>query len=272
MPELPEVETTRRGLAAVLPGRRIARLVVREPRLRERVPRGLGDEVRGRRVERLARRGKYLLVHLDRGALLVHLGMSGSLRLATPAAPLLPHDRWILAFEDGTELRLHDPRRFSLLRPAPDAELDGLLRDLGPEPLETPADDLARHLRDRARGRRLAVKSFLMDGRVVAGVGNIYASEALFRAGVRPGRAAGRVRPAEWTRLVRALRAVLEDALECGGSTLRDYLAVDGRPGHFRLRLDVYGRGGEDCRRCGGAIRTTRIGGRGSFYCPRCQR
>ncbi len=271
MPELPEVETTRRGLLDVLPGRVVRTLVVTERRLRAPVSPALAHRIEGRTVTGLGRRGKYLLVHLDRGGLLVHLGMSGSLRLVANDAPPLAHDRWTLFFDEGKALRMHDPRRFSLLRYRLRPERDPLVRDLGPEPLETTPEALAEHLCTRARGRRSSVKSFLMDGRTVAGIGNIYANEALYRAGIRPGRAAGRVRPAEWRRLATAVQEVLEEALASGGSTLRDYFGTDGRPGRFRLRLDVYGRKGETCRRCGSAIRDRRLTGRSSFYCPRCQ-
>ncbi len=272
MPELPEVETTRRGLVTALPGRVVHTLVVTERRLRRPVAPGLARRLKGRTVTGVGRRGKYLLLHLDEGGLVVHLGMSGSLRLVSPGTPLLPHDRWTLVFTEGSALRMHDPRRFSLLRYSARPEKDPLVRSLGPEPLETAPDELARHLRTRATGRRGPVKAFLMDGRVVAGLGNIYANEALYRAGIRPGRGAGRVRPIEWKRLTAAIRAVLEDALASGGSTLRDYLGTDGKPGYFHLRLEVYDRDGEGCRRCGTRIRTRRLSGRSGYYCPRCQR
>lgn len=270
-PELPEVETTRRGLAEALPGRVVRSLLVAERRLRRPVATGLARRIEGQSVRAIERRGKYLILRLDSGGLLIHLGMSGSLRLVPAGEPSRTHDRWTLVFREGTALRMHDPRRFSLLQYSARPENDPLVRDLGPEPLETPEDELARHLRARAAGRRGAIKAFLMDGRVIAGLGNIYANEALHRAGVRPGRASGRVRAAEWARLAAAIHAVLEDALASGGSTLRDYLGVDGRAGLFRLRLDVYGRAGEGCRRCGTEIRSLRLSGRGSYYCPRCQ-
>jgi formamidopyrimidine-DNA glycosylase len=272
VPELPEVETTRRGLLAVLPGRVVRGLEVTEGRLRSPISPALARRLEGRTVTGLTRRGKYLLIHLDRGGLLVHLGMSGSLRLVPPEAPLRPHDRWSLLFTEGAALRMHDPRRFSLLLYSLRPEEDPRIRELGPEPLETDPAALARHLRTRAAGRRVPIKVFLMDGRTVAGIGNIYANEALYRAGIRPRRPTGRVRPSEWNRLVDALRAVLGEALESGGSTLRDYLGTDGSPGYFRLRLEVYDRADEGCRRCGTPIHRQRIAGRSSYYCPRCQR
>lgn len=270
MPELPEVETTLRGLKPHLLGRRIEALVVRQPRLRWPIPLSLADEVTGRFVQRLERRAKYLLLDCGPGWLIYHLGMSGSLRLVDPHSVAGPHDHVDLVLDSGRALRLHDPRRFGAVLWQPgDAQAHRLLSNLGPEPLLP--GFTARWMQTQALGRRSAVKAFLMDSRVVCGVGNIYASEALFRAGIHPRRAAGRISLARWERLVAAVRETLADAIEAGGSSLRDFVHVDGSAGHFQVRTQVYGREGEPCRRCGQALRQIRIAGRSSFYCAGCQ-
>jgi formamidopyrimidine-DNA glycosylase len=271
MPELPEVETTRRGISAALVGHSVASFVLREPRLRWRVEDGLGRVLAGQRVIDVRRRAKYLLLALERGTLIAHLGMSGSLRVMPAAAPLMTHDHYDLVLDTGLCLRFNDPRRFGSLHWCTgDVEEHPLLASLGPEPLEENGLDAA-YLARKARGRRAAVKLFLMDQRVVVGVGNIYASEALFRAGVRPRRAAGRLRRAEWERVVSAIRAVLGDAIRQGGTTLRDYVNSDGSPGYFQQQLFVYERDGEPCRACGTAIRHLVQGQRSTYFCPTCQ-
>ena len=270
MPELPEVEVTRRGLAPQLAGRRISGVSVREPRLRWPVPSAV-LALAGRTVSAVRRRGKYLLVDCGDGHLILHLGMSGSLRVLDPATPLEPHDHYDLLLESGRCLRFNDPRRFGSLHWSEGDPADHpLLAALGPEPLTSAfnADYLAR----RARGRRVAIKQFLMDQRVVVGVGNIYASEALYRAGVHPRRAAGRVSGARLAALVEAIRAVLGAAIRAGGTTLRDYVGADGTPGYFRQRLYVYERAGRPCRRCRTPVRHLVQGQRSTYYCPRCQR
>lgn len=252
-------------------GRQVAALVLREPRLRWRVDPRLPATIAGQRVRDVRRRAKYLIIDLDAGSLILHLGMSGSLRVLDPATPLEPHDHYDLLLESGRCLRFNDPRRFgSLLWSAGDPADHPLLAALGPEPLTSAfnADYLAR----RARGRRVAIKQFLMDQRVVVGVGNIYASEALYRAGVHPRRAAGRVSGARLAALVEAIRAVLGDAIRAGGTTLRDYVGADGTPGYFRQRLYVYERAGRPCRRCRTPVRHVVQGQRSTYYCPRCQR
>ncbi len=270
MPELPEVETTRRGIAPHLIGRRLLGAVVRERRLRWPVPRDLDARVRGRRVAAVRRRGKYLLIDLEGGgALLLHLGMSGSLRLVPCDRPPGKHDHVDLRLEGGRCLRLTDPRRFGTLLWTPDPDRHPLLRELGPEPFS--AEFNGDHLWHRSRGRRVAVKNFIMDSHVVAGVGNIYANEALFRAGIHPARAAGRISRQRYARLAQAIREVLAEAIEAGGTTLRDFTGSDGRPGYFSRTLAVYDREGEPCSRCGHPIRSIRLGQRSTFYCPRCQ-
>jgi formamidopyrimidine-DNA glycosylase len=271
MPELPEVETTRRSVAPRVVGRRIAKLIVYDPRLRWPVPADLPKRLEGRTVDDLTRRSKYLLFRVGRGSLLVHLGMTGSLRVHTRATDRRPHDHVDIVFGDGSLLRYHDPRRFGAMLWAPDPALSHpLLRDLGPEPFD-PAFD-ADYLWRNTRSRTAAVKLALMDNHLVVGVGNIYANEALFRAGIRPTTRANKVSRPRLARLVDEVRAVLSEAIAKGGSTLRDYVDATGEPGYFQLDYFVYGREGEPCRTCGTPIRHRRLGARASFYCPQCQR
>jgi formamidopyrimidine-DNA glycosylase len=270
MPELPEVETTRRGLAPYVVGRTIARVEVREPRLRWPVARRLSSTLADASIGTLERRAKYLLFGTDAGTLLVHLGMSGSLRyLPEPLEPA-PHDHIDVHFDGGGTLRFNDPRRFGsfLLTATPGTH--PLLKDLGPEPLGEEFD--ADYLWRSSRNRRVAIKQHLMNGRVVVGVGNIYASEALFRAGIHPRRLAGRISRARFEPLVTAVRDVLHDAIEEGGTTLRNFVGGDGKPGYFGGSLRVYDRDGSPCVNCGTAIERRVLGQRATFYCPRCQR
>lgn len=271
MPELPEVETTRRGIRAALRGRTVTGFVLREPRLRWPVDKRLGSTLAGCRVVDVTRRAKYLLIELERGTLIAHLGMSGSLRVLPAGEPPAAHDHYDLLLDSGRCLRFNDPRRFGcLLWTEGDPGRHALLSGLGPEPLESSFD--ADYLGAKAHGRRVAIKQFLMDQRVVVGVGNIYASEALFRAGISPRRAAGRVSRERLERLVEAVRTVLGAAIRQGGTTLRDYVNAQGTPGYFRQDLYVYERSGEPCRRCGAAIRRLVQGQRSTYYCPACQR
>lgn len=271
MPELPEVETTRRGLVPRLVGRRIRGAVVREARLRWPVPSDLDDRLRGERVLAIRRRGKYLLFDCRKGHLLVHLGMSGRLTLVPASRPPAVHDHVDVRFAGREALRLTDPRRFGamLWLPGP-VEGHALLAGLGLEPLEPEFDGLA--LMRLARGRRVAVKQFLMNARMVTGVGNIYASEALFHAGIHPLRSVARIGARRWDRLANSVRATLESALEAGGSSLRDFAAADGSLGCYQHAHSVYGREGERCPRCRGTIRALRQGNRSTFFCPSCQR
>ena len=271
MPELPEVETTRRGIEPHVLGRRVVALAVHEPRLRWRVDAAMPAAVAGQRVSGVRRRAKYLLIDLERGSLLLHLGMSGSLRVMPGDTPRLTHDHVDLLLDSGQTLRFNDPRRFGSLHwLTEDPALHPLLRDLAPEPLGDGFD--AAYLHRVTRGRRVAIKQLVMNSQLVVGVGNIYASEALFRAGVRPGRAARSLTRDECARLVKAIRAVLAMAIRFGGTTLRDYVGADGKPGYFRRKLYVYERGGEPCRRCGTPIRQLVQGQRSTYYCPSCQR
>ncbi|HEU4655748.1 MAG TPA: bifunctional DNA-formamidopyrimidine glycosylase/DNA-(apurinic or apyrimidinic site) lyase [Steroidobacteraceae bacterium] len=271
MPELPEVETTRRGVAPVLVGQRIAEVLVREPRLRWRVPKHLAERARGQRVRDVRRRGKYLLIDLEQGGLIVHLGMSGSLRVLTQPTEPISHDHVDILMANGTCIRFNDPRRFGCVLWVDDDPLShSLLKSLAPEPLSDEFD--AAYLQKAAKGRRVAIKQLLMNSQVVVGVGNIYASEALFRAGVRPRRAAGRLKAAEFAAIVKAVKAVLAEAIEVGGTTLRDYINPQGMPGYFRQKLFVYERSGEPCRKCRTPIRHLTQGQRSTYFCPNCQR
>jgi formamidopyrimidine-DNA glycosylase len=271
MPELPEVETTRRGLLPHVVGRRIRDVVVRNPNLRWPVPRDLRERLKGEKVLDIRRRGKYLLFEVAKGHLLVHLGMSGRLSLVSADQPPRLHDHVDLELEGSKAVRLTDPRRFgAMLWVRGPAEKHVLLRGLGVEPLEAGFDGAA--LQRLARGRRVAVKHFLMNGRLVTGVGNIYASEALFRAGIHPLRSVARISRERWDRLAGSVRETLESALAAGGTTLRDYASLEGRPGEFGTQCAVYGRGGEPCTRCGARIRALRQGQRSTFYCPGCQK
>jgi len=270
MPELPEVETTLRGIEPYLLNQRVARVIVRDPRLRWPVPADVVN-AEGQQFVSVQRRGKYLLLKLRQGGLLIHLGMSGSLRiLQEPAAPQ-KHDHIDVELQNGVCLRFNDPRRFgAFLWVDGEMQLHELLRDLGPEPLSY--EFTADYLYQRSRGRNLAIKNFIMNGHIVVGVGNIYASEALFMAGIHPQRAAGRVSRQRYDGLVAAIRDVLARAIRRGGTTLRDFVNSDGAPGYFAQELLVYDRAGSDCFQCGTTIKQKVIGQRSSYYCPACQR
>lgn len=270
MPELPEVETTLRGISPYLEGQRIDRVVVRDARLRWPVPEGV-RRAEGQLILGLRRRAKYLLIELQKGGLMLHLGMSGSLRILTTPQTPGKHDHVDIELENGTCMRFNDPRRFgAVLWTASRPESHELLRDLGPEPLA--GEFTAEHLYALSRGRRVAVKNFIMNGRVVVGVGNIYASEALFMAGIHPQRAAGRISRHRYAGLVMAIRDVLRRSIEQGGTSLRDFVNSEGAPGYFARELLVYDRAGNGCFQCGAPIRQKVIGQRSSYYCPACQR
>ena len=271
MPELPEVETVRRALGPRIRGQRIVRVVVRQPRLRWPVSPVLRRHAPGQRVQTVQRRGKYLLLGLDAGTVILHLGMSGSLRILNKAVPPEPHDHLDLCFHSGRVLRLRDPRRFGSVHwTRSDPQRHRLLRNLGPEPLTSAFN--GDYLYHSSRGRRLAMKTLLMDARVVAGIGNIYANEALFVAGVHPARHAGRVSRLRCDRLVEAVRDVLRRAIHAGGTTLRDFRHPGGAAGYFRVDLKVYGREGQPCVCCGTLLRRRLLNQRSCFYCPLCQR
>jgi formamidopyrimidine-DNA glycosylase len=269
VPELPEVETTRRGIAPALLGQRIDAVVLRRPDLRWPIPAEIGQQLPGRRILDVRRRAKYLLLDVDSGSALLHLGMSGCLRVLPATTVAGKHDHVDLVLGDRA-LRLTDPRRFGALLWQPAGSTHPLLAALGPEPLSDDFD--TAWLYRQSRGRSAAVKTFLMDQAVVVGVGNIYAAESLFRAGIDPRRPAGRLSRAACQRLVDAIRQILAHAIGRGGTTLRDFLNPDGLPGYFEQELQVYGREGLGCRNCGTTLRGMRLGQRASVWCPRCQR
>lgn len=271
MPELPEVETTRRGIAPHLVGKKVVRVIVREPRLRWPIPHELGLQLPGNIFSAVERRAKYLMLKNPAGCLIAHLGMSGSLRILPETAPLTKHDHVDIVLDNHTCLRLHDPRRFgALLWTCNDPLQHPLLIHLGPEPLE---DDFnGAYLYRQSRGRSVAVKHFIMDSHIVAGVGNIYASEALFMAGIHPARAAGRISQQRYELLSQTIKQVLEAAVAQGGTTLRDYYASDGKAGYFKQQLKVYGRAQQPCITCSRPVQLLRQGQRSSYYCAHCQR
>ncbi|MGN7726956.1 Fpg/Nei family DNA glycosylase [Luteimonas sp. 22616] len=301
MPELPEVETTRRGLAPHVEGRRVAAVILRRPDLRWPIPAEVPGLLPGQRITAVRRRAKYLLFDTDAGSALLHLGMSGSLRVLPADAPVRAHDHVDIALAGNTRaagrvLRFNDPRRFGCLLWQPPGEVHPLLRGLGPEPLpDMGAEGLALdgaafgaaafggaafngaafngdYLFTRSRGRRAPVKTFLMDQRVVVGVGNIYAAEALFAAGISPLRAAGRVSRERYRLLADAVQRILAQAITRGGTTLRDFIAPDGAPGYFEQELSAYGRGGAPCPNCGRPLKQAMIGQRATVWCGHCQR
>lgn len=270
MPELPEVEITRRGIVPHVLGQRVEQVIIRQPKLRWPIPQTLKTELAGQTIEDIARRAKYLLLHTRRGSLILHLGMSGSLRVLPAAIPADKHDHMDLVLANCVCLRLRDPRRFgAVLWTRVEVQEHPLLARLGPEPWDPGFS--GAYLYGLARARRAAVKHFIMDACVVVGVGNIYANEALFRAGIHPAREARRVSRKRYEALVRAIRTVLEEAIQQGGTTLRDFTRSDGTPGYFAQALAIYQRAGQACRRCGGAVRKLRTLQRASFYCSHCQ-
>ncbi len=270
MPELPEVETARRGLEPHLTGRRVIEVRLRRSDLRWPIAHEVRELLPGQRIAAVDRRAKYLLLATAAGSALVHLGMSGALRFLDAGLKPAMHDHYDLLLEDGRLLRYSDPRRFGCLLWQGPGTLHPLLRRLGPEPLGPGFH--GDHLWQLARGRTLAVKAFLMDQSIVVGVGNIYAAEALHAAGIDPRRSAGRVSRARYAMLAATVRDILSYAIERGGTTLRDFINPDGQPGYFEQELNVYGREGQPCRRCNARIQCVQLGGRSTFYCPRCQR
>ncbi|MEO6967931.1 MAG: bifunctional DNA-formamidopyrimidine glycosylase/DNA-(apurinic or apyrimidinic site) lyase [Rhodanobacteraceae bacterium] len=271
MPELPEVETTRRGITPHLQGRIVTRVILRRRDLRWPIPRAIREVLPGQRIDAIERRAKYLLLHTQAGSALLHLGMSGSLRVIDAGkTPLRAHDHYDLVMDSGHALRFNDPRRFGCLLWQKPGDIHPLLRGLGPEPLTLEFD--GDGLWEKSRGRSATVKTFLMDQSIVVGVGNIYASEALFAASIHPKRAAGSVSRARYVRLAEEIRRVLLHAITRGGTTLRDFLAPDGAPGYFEQELFVYGRAGEPCKVCGTPIRAAVIGQRMTYWCRKCQR
>jgi len=270
VPELPEVETTRRGIAPHCEGRSIRQLIIRNPSLRWPVPDDLPARMEGHTIRAVDRRAKYILIRLDTGTAIVHLGMSGSMRVVTDQSPPLKHDHVELQLDNGLLIRFNDPRRFGCWLWSDHPEQHALLESLGPEPL---APEFTGGLLYRlSRGKQVAVKSFIMDNRVVVGVGNIYANEALFKAGIHPNRKAGRISADRYHRLAEAIRETLSAAILMGGTTLRDFVNSDGKPGYFAQSLLVYGKRGQPCPECQRPLKEMRTGQRSTVYCGNCQR
>jgi formamidopyrimidine-DNA glycosylase len=270
MPELPEVETARRGLSPHLLGRRITAVTLRRPDLRWPIPAEISALLPSEEILDVRRRAKYLLIDTAPGSALLHLGMSGSLRVLPARTPVTAHDHVDLVLSSGSVLRFNDPRRFGCLLWQPSGDTHALLQALGPEPLSDDFD--GDYLYGRSRGRSASIKTFLMDQAVVVGVGNIYAAESLFRAGIAPGRQAGRVSRERYRLLAQAVRDILSHAIKRGGTTLRDFISPDGAPGYFEQELSVYGREGEPCLRCGRTLLGSRLGNRATAWCANCQR
>ena len=271
MPELPEVETTRVGITPHIIGSPINEVVIRNRNLRWPVTSGLAKKLQGHKIHSVTRRGKYLLLALDTGTVIIHLGMSGSLRIVETGTPADKHDHVDILFANGQCLRYHDPRRFGCILWTKDEPLQHkLIVSMGPEPL---TDDFsAQHLFELSRNKKAAIKTFIMDSKVVVGVGNIYASEALFRAGIHPKRAAGKVSKARYEQLTRDIVEVLSEAISQGGTTLKDFVGGDGKPGYFQQTLAVYGREGEACVKCGAAVKCIVLGQRSTYFCSQCQK
>ncbi len=270
MPELPEVETSRRGISPHIVGSRISRVVIRERRLRWPVSRAVDRNLPGQTITSVGRRGKYLLINTESGAAILHLGMSGSLCIVDTGTPAGIHDHVDVEFDTGLVLRLRDPRRFGSLHWSRRPLSHRLLRDLGPEPLDDAFD--GDYLWRKSRGRTVSVKQFLMNAQIVVGVGNIYASESLFLAGINPRRAAGRIAKHRYDACADAIKTVLGKAIKAGGTTLRDFYGGDGEAGYFQQQLEAYGREHEPCRRCNTPITAIVQGQRATYYCKRCQK
>lgn len=271
MPELPEVETTVRGVSPHVTGQTITQVDVRNASLRWAVPDDLAFRLEGYTIDGVTRRAKYLLFSINDATMLIHLGMSGSLRMVDPETPLKKHDHLIFSLSNGMQMRYHDPRRFGCVLWTEGAiDSHDLISHLGPEPLSEAFD--ASYLWQRSRKRNIATKLFIMDSKVVVGVGNIYANEALFAAGINPNKAAGKLTKPACERLVHEIKKVLAAAIQQGGTTLRDFVGSDGQPGYFKQTLAVYGRGGEACVNCGRGLTETRLGQRATVFCKVCQK
>ena len=272
MPELPEVETSRRGIEPLILGKKVKDVVIREYRLRWPIPRSLPDKILKQPVTQVDRRGKYLLLRFGTtGTVIIHLGMSGSLRICTPSTPAEKHDHIDFVFSNKKVLRLKDPRKFGcVLWTSKPVEQHKLLGKLGPEPLDDEFN--SDYLYQKSRKRTCSIKAFIMNSHTVVGVGNIYASESLFMAGINPKRKAGSLSRARVEKLVDAIKQILADAIKQGGTTLRDFTREDGQPGYFAQKLFVYGKTGESCAECGRPVKQITQQQRSTFYCTSCQK
>ncbi|WP_199610739.1 bifunctional DNA-formamidopyrimidine glycosylase/DNA-(apurinic or apyrimidinic site) lyase [Flocculibacter collagenilyticus] len=269
MPELPEVEVSRQGIQPHIEQKTITNIIIRQPQLRWPIPQDV-HLAKNEKVVSVTRRAKYLLLNTEKGSIILHLGMSGKLRVVPSTTPVQKHDHVDIEFDNHLVLRLNDPRRFgAMLWQGAGEPTHSVMSKLGPEPLT----DIftAEYIYDKSRGRSGAIKQFIMDNAIVVGVGNIYANESLFKAGIHPKRAAGKVSLARYQRLVPIIKQTLQTAIQQGGTTLKDFTQVDGKPGYFAQQLDVYGRGGEKCHQCGETLKEIRLGQRSTVYCGQCQ-
>lgn len=273
MPELPEVETTKNGVRPHVLNKVVSKVVVRQPSLRWPVPSDLAQLINNATLKNVERRAKYLLCHFEgvhEGTVMIHLGMSGNLRIVASDAPVQKHDHVDIVFQDGTTLRYCDPRRFGCVLWLGEKPYEhSLLSGLGPEPLTDEFN--ADYLWQLSRNKKTAVKQFVMDQKVVTGIGNIYATEALFTAGIRPNKEAGKVSKASYDKFVQASKTILERAIAQGGTTLKDFVGGDGKPGYFAQQLLVYGKKGEECPKCASVLKEIKLSNRSSVYCPKCQ-
>ncbi len=271
MPELPEVETTRRGIEPHIVNQVVIEIIVRQSQLRWPIPSDLNRKLTGNKIAAVSRRGKYLLLNAGIARLIIHLGMSGSLRIVDVGSNAGKHDHVDIVFANNKVLRFNDPRRFGcLLWHQGEPESHKLLRNLGPEPLSDAFT--GEYMHEQGRNRKVPVKTFIMNSTIVVGVGNIYANEALHLSGIHPLRKAGNISLSRYETLASHIKAVLSRAIEVGGTTLRDFTNSDGEPGYFKQSLYVYGRGGEACKVCGESLKEVRISQRSTVYCPACQR
>ena len=271
MPELPEVETTRRGIEPHIENNKVSKVILRRNTLRWPITPALSKDLPGETIQSVSRRGKYLLLATQKGCLLIHLGMSGSLRIVESSRAAAKHDHVDVVFANNKVLRYTDPRRFGcILWETEPIEAHPLLASLGPEPLED--NFQTDYLFKKSRRRNVAVKTFIMDSKVVVGVGNIYANESLFLAGISPKRSAGKISKPRYEKLVECIQQVLQQAIDVGGTTLKDFTGSDGEPGYFAQSLHVYGRRGEPCHGCNGTLKEIRQGQRSTVYCPQCQK
>jgi formamidopyrimidine-DNA glycosylase len=271
MPELPEVETTLRGIAPHIENKTISNIVIRNRSLRWPIPKGLKTKLKDQVVRSVTRRAKYLLINTDVGTLILHLGMSGSLRILKINEAVDKHDHFEIQFKDGSCLRLRDPRRFgAVLWTKDDPQEHKLLTSLGPEPLDKAFN--AELLFEKSRKRKTTIKQFIMDAKIVVGVGNIYASESLFLASINPKKQAGRITKAQARELAAAIKKILKQAIKQGGTTLKDFKSSDGKPGYFKQKLKVYDRKGKPCIKCKNPIKQITLGQRSTFYCSHCQK
>lgn len=270
MPELPEVETTRRGIEPHILSRKITKIVIRQPKLRWPIPANLPELLTGQKIDAVERRAKYLLLRMANGCLIIHLGMSGSLRICDHGSPVEKHDHFDLRLDNNKTLRLRDPRKFgAVLWSENNSTEHPLMAGLGPEPFDEHFN--GDYLKSTSTGKKIAIKQFIMDGKVVTGVGNIYACEALYRAAINPKRAAGKISGQRFERLSIEIKRTLREAIEQGGTTLKDFVNESGKPGYFQQQLSVYGREGLPCPNCESPIKKITLGQRSTFYCPKCQ-